>query len=699
MQCGALGRCCVQNTDQNVNTIDLGRACEPRRLSTLLLCSMLVLACELESSPDDSQRQAPPPTVPTRVVPVEPVSLQPSIPNKPVEHASVAPPPQPPAAAMTPAPSAVEPQAAPDKASFSLFVYMVGSDLESGHGLGTEDLAEMQLVGSSDDVSVVVETGGANKADWKTVKRWLIGQDSRKELEDLGEQNMADPQTLEEFMRWGVQNFPAERYGLVLWDHGGGSVGAAYGFDENYDNQGLSLMQIQQALINGLGGNKLELLGFDACLMATVEAGYVMSDLASYLVASEEIVPGYGWNYQAVLSTLMANPSIAGSALGKRIADTYLAWGEAVDVVSGGNQASNLTLSVIELAQIAPVVDSLNALVERAVADLASLGRDSLIKLAQGRSRTEEFGTDRAERRYSDLADVKDLAGQLAAVYPQEAADLRAAVTAAVSYSVHGSAHPRANGLSIFFAFNMLDAWNLETQLSDYDALGFSPAYQQLVREFAIQVNSDDTPPVIDQEYYSAGLLTAQVEGGDITKVNAMITQSDPLTGSVLVLGSDQASLDAYGRASYRWTGELGTMNDSYVYSIVEVDDDATRVIVVPAMLNDEAVDIRFVVDKVTQQLTLMGVYPGYDSNSGIIERIVYDVVAGDIIAPLFPRYDLSTGDYTYVTWMEFTVGDEGLYFASKRLPAGDYQLALNAEDYAHNWGSSNYFPVEIPAN
>ena len=84
---------------------------------------------------------------------------------------------------------------------------------------------------------------------------------------------------------------------LLLWDHGGGSVGGVC-FDEVYYNDSLDLNELGEGL--SMAEEPFELIGFDACLMATLETAETASPYAKYMVASEEIVPGRGWSYDAL---------------------------------------------------------------------------------------------------------------------------------------------------------------------------------------------------------------------------------------------------------------------------------------------------------------------------------------------------------------------------------------------------------------
>ena len=103
--------------------------------------------------------------------------------------------------------------------------------------------------------------------------------------------SMADPETLQDFVAWGAVKYPAKKYGLVLWDHGGGSKTGIF-IDELFENDTMYLYELGEALRGG--GVMFETVLFDACLMANVETAYIIKDYARYMVASEEVVVGQG---------------------------------------------------------------------------------------------------------------------------------------------------------------------------------------------------------------------------------------------------------------------------------------------------------------------------------------------------------------------------------------------------------------------
>ena len=245
----------------------------------------------------------------------------------------------------------------------TIMIYMVGSDLESSYGNASLDMDEMEAAGvDTAHNNVIVYAGGASQwqdrgLDGDACTTLLLTEDGFAPLDTYPAENMGDPLTLSSFMNYCFDFFPADSYSLLLWDHGGGPV-LGYGVDENYRDL-LTLDELSEALADSVGAHmtKLEWIGFDACLMSSLEVASVLAPYADYMIASQETEPGWGWNY-AFLSVL-SDRAIPGDEMGEYIVDSYMDYGEYVfDYYP--NLYSDLTLSCIDLNAYAEAEDALN---------------------------------------------------------------------------------------------------------------------------------------------------------------------------------------------------------------------------------------------------------------------------------------------------------------------------------------------------
>ncbi|MCR4647834.1 MAG: hypothetical protein K5776_02010 [Lachnospiraceae bacterium] len=211
----------------------------------------------------------------------------------------------------------------------TVMIYMNGSDLESKYGYATEDLKEILNATLSDNVNVVIQTGGTKKWDTagitpKHSQRFVVKDGQLVLIDDSLEQlDITRGETLQDFISFASTAYPADRNILIFWNHGGGVV-YGYGVDEHVTDEyaALTMDEIQQAISNT--NVKFEMIGFDACLMGGLETACVLYDVADYLVVSEDFEPGSGWEYQNWLSLLGYNSSTPMTDVGKVIVDDFI---------------------------------------------------------------------------------------------------------------------------------------------------------------------------------------------------------------------------------------------------------------------------------------------------------------------------------------------------------------------------------------
>ena len=354
----------------------------------------------------------------------------------------------------------------------TILVYLCGSDLESKNGMGTADLKEMANARIGEKVNLIVYTGGASR--WRnsvvsstTNQIYQIRDGSLTRLEsDLGNASMTDPNTLTRFIQYGREHFPANRMALILWDHGGGSV-SGFGYDEKTGrNRSMTLAGIDSALAKA--GEKFDFIGFDACLMATVENGLMLSQYADYMIASEETEPGVGWYYTDWLTALSANPSMGTVQIGKHIADDF------VSVCSRKCRGQGTTLSVVDLAELAATVPG--ELKDFSLETNSLIQHNEYARVSGARSRTREF----AQSSRIDQIDLIHFAENLGTSSGKELAD---ALRGAVKYNRTGGGLSHSYGLSIYFPYRR--GAKVREVVSTYEAIGMESEYTRCIQEFA----------------------------------------------------------------------------------------------------------------------------------------------------------------------------------------------------------------------
>ncbi|MEO0020130.1 MAG: clostripain-related cysteine peptidase [candidate division WOR-3 bacterium] len=200
-------------------------------------------------------------------------------------------------------------------AQWTVGVYMCADNGMSEQAY--DDLSEMMAVGSTSEVNIVVQIDNAERDTNPDCRRYYIKKERRELLANLGEVDMADTAVLSDFIRFLGERFPADNYFLIIWDHGNG-WGAGYGpqravlIDESHGHMmGVAGGELRRALAQGTKrlGKRLTILGFDACLMSSIEVACEVFPYCDYLLASEALIPWDGFPYERFLSRLTARPT------------------------------------------------------------------------------------------------------------------------------------------------------------------------------------------------------------------------------------------------------------------------------------------------------------------------------------------------------------------------------------------------------
>ena len=354
----------------------------------------------------------------------------------------------------------------------TIMVYMCGADLESRSAMATKDIQEMLSSSFGDNMNIVLYTGGASK--WQnnvvsssTNQIYQIKNGKLNLLKDnLGNKVMTKPETLSGFIKWTSDNFPANRNILILWNHGGGSTGG-YGYDERFPTAGsMSLAGINTALKDG--GVYFDFVGFDTCLMATVENALVVSNYADYLVASEETEPGVGWYYTDWLNAFGKDTSMETIQIGKNIIDSYTA--ECARTCPG----QKTTLSLIDLCELSQTVPKELADFSKDTSEMIS--GDNFQAVSNARSGTREFATSSR----IDQVDLVDFAIRMDTTQAKELADT---LKGAIKYNRTSSNMTNAYGLSIYFPYQRTN--KVDAMVDTYEDIGMDEDYAKCIQSFA----------------------------------------------------------------------------------------------------------------------------------------------------------------------------------------------------------------------
>ena len=398
--------------------------------------------------------------------------------------------------------------------SWAIYWYLCGSDLESGGGkpgrggMATLDLQEMMQCTLPDNVTVVIETGGAAK--WQNdiisneaLERYVYQGNELRRMETLPSANMGSPDVLADFLKYCNMNYPAEKQAVLLWDHGGGSL-IGMELDEQYKDI-LTLPEFRGVLTAMPAASGMyELVGFDACLMATVDMVNVLEGKARYMVASQEVEPGTGWDYAGFLTALAQNPEMDGAALGREICDSYYAACQKKRGV-----AETVTLSVVDLSRVGSLLAAYNNIGQEALM-AGCEGREAYFSaFGRAASKSQNYGGKTDGDSPYDMIDLGDLVTNAADLLPENGTVLLKALQDCVIYQVKGEYRACASGLACYYHYNA------DKFLKSFAALGTSEAFMHFY-DYAMQGKLSPKG-----EEYVTQLAAAQHEEANTTELTS----------------------------------------------------------------------------------------------------------------------------------------------------------------------------------
>ena len=604
--------------------------------------------------------------------------------------------------------------------AWTILVYLCGSDLESEDGCATLDINEMAEATASDDYIYVVQTGGTNSWDndyisSDSIQRLSISNGKVTVLQELEAQNMGEADTLANFLAWGVENFPATNTGLVLWNHGGGSI---YGvcYDEIFDDDSLTLKELDQAftMASPYVDNKLEFVGFDACLMSSIETANILVPHANYMVASQETESAYGWDYTAIGNYLAEYPNCNGAELGATICDSFYASAEVSD------EDYESTLSCVDLSKVDTLMDSLNLF----YSDLYDATTDSttLAEVSRSVSEVLNFGGNNSTEGYTNLIDLGGMVSSLSE-YSNYSDTVLQSLNDCVVYSRYGEDRQGSTGLSILYPLTSFDDYEYtilkDVCVSPYymsyiDRLSYANANGGNLNGYSNDVwsifwNNDDSsqmdywlesgdsmvllseqPYLDDDGYYCFTIDNDSLDYTQTIYCNVMQYIDD---ANVYDLGTDDYVYIDWnsGQVTDGFDGMWYSLADGQPLStyLVEQNDDY-NIYSVPVLLNDEYTYLRVQYSYPDGTTKILGAWDGIQDN-GLSSRDTYSLQAGDTIVPIYDCY-IDQGDYydysDYSYGTEYTYKGDGNDVLLGVLPKGDYCYSFIIYDI---FGQSTY--------
>ncbi len=604
--------------------------------------------------------------------------------------------------------------------TWAVYWYLCGSDLESGYGSATTDLEEMMEVELPDEVKIIIQTGGAKHwqndfVDESKTQRWVYEGDTLYLVDEQPKANMGETETLTEFLSFCKENYPADNTMVLFWNHGGGSA-SGVAFDENYRYDSLSLNEMYLAFEDvyslSVEAPPIDIVGFDACLMATIDTAYTFYDVARFMIASQNTEPGCGWEYAGWVGALAEDPGMSCEALGRVICDTY--------EEGCGSRGREITLSVVDLTQAGYLLNAYDKLGEEALISavvdptfFASFGREA--------SRSENYGGNTDDEGYSNMVDLGHLIRNSWNLLPEYSSAVLEGLDRCVVYQVRGEYCQEATGLSCYYSYN----GDLK-DLQRYEDICYSAAFMYLY-DYCVRGNLSEA----GQEFVSQLLEEEEVEAQEVPTVEEVESEDLPVTitdngVAVLDVGPEMAQMlsGAYFVLCYvdydldlmmmlgrdndliaDWENGVFTDNFRGVWAMMDgnplfldlVYEGADyNIYSVPILLNDEEYSLRLAYDFNRGRYEILGARKGLDE-TGMADKNLRLLEAGDEITPMFYACTITGDDeLKHYPSETFTIG-RNPQVEECWMGDGEYVMMFELTDAASNsiWSDLVSFTIE----
>ena len=606
--------------------------------------------------------------------------------------------------------------------TWSIYWYLCGSDLESEAGFASDDLDELLSVQLPEIVKVVIQTGGAN--DWyneeiksSKTQRFLYSSKGLELIEEKPSANMGDPRTLTSFLKFATEKYPADKKAVIFWNHGGGSVSGA-SFDELHDYDSLTLEEFYKGFKAAVPVSKdnppFEVIGFDTCLMATVDTAYTFADIGKYLVASEENEPGGGWDYAGFMGKLAEDPGMDGARLGQHICDTYMD-------DCGWFSEDDATLSVIDLRKSHPLYDAYEEMGAEALRNALD-DPYFFCDFSASAEVSENYGGNTRDQGYTNMVDLGSLAENCKEILPNTADKVINTLKDCVIYQVKGMFREEGHGLSCYYSYNgdeedfvnYLDQGCSDSfkYLFGYGFIGEVPQEgMEYIHELGyrgaklphvptlLEDGDKEYPVTIDKDGYVGLKLDKKI--ADLLKTVVLdFAYVDEKNDMIVMLGEDNDMDGDMEKGEFKdnFRGVWGSIDGHLVYTEIDFETEDFTIYSVPILLNGEECNLRVSYDYKKEKYEILGARKAIDEN-GMADRNIRVLKPGDKITPIHYGMKLSgdenDDELIEIKKEEFTVTKK-TKFKEKDLPDGEYIMMYELLDAKNNSAYSQMVNIDI---
>jgi hypothetical protein len=569
------------------------------------------------------------------------------------------------------------------------------------------DLLELEEVVGDENTNIVVaidRSSDPNYSDGEVLglgnfsdtKLLNFGVDGIAIWEESGELNMGASETLESFIALSLSEFPADNTALILWDHGAGWTGM--GPDESDGNDILTLPEIRNAVIGGLsevGVNQFDLIGMDACLMATYEVAHAVNGLTRYFLASEELEPGHGWDYQ-VFATLLDQRAVQAADLGVALTNGFER--QAKEFETSGD----ITLSLLDMAHFDDFTKSFRAI----LSDVTAAPEPTAPRMRTASTKVPSYGSHPNPSYSTQHIDLASFVSDWFDWNPVLLEQFESELDNLVAYKIAGPANERSTGLSIYFPLE--EAYAQASYFEDplhFQWASFLQEYLAAGAELPEESYPKINPDSVEYETAPDGLfnISAFLEPGsseNVSEVTIYYGVVDPEDDELYYIGEEEGDFD--------WDEQEGFVSAFYDFSILSISDGEDEIYAYSELWWED--DLMFVdvpltyvppgqldTDDPTHDIILS---LGFDEDGTVFNEVFYSVdgygqwgeISLDpdgIISPLIQIWDEESdelywvdSDDDFALWADIEI----LQYSYSPLPSGlEVWIELEVMDFGGN--------------
>ena len=577
------------------------------------------------------------------------------------------------------------------------------------HHAASTDIGEITQVALPENVKVVLQPGGS--VSWGSsminpnmTQRFVYDSDGMHKVYESRLSNMGNPQTLADFLTFCEEEHPADHTMVILWNHGGAAFG--YGSDSIYKDDLLTLEELrwafEQVYTLDEENPPVDIIGFDACLMASMEVAESLHGVASYLVGSEQTEPGNGWDYVKLMTSLAENPRMNPLQLSRAVADTYMDYYTNYWISCG--QACNEQFSVLDLSYADDLYQAYSDFASAALQTSTEYAGTAAYLGKAANSSIKFCGADQDVFNTMDLGLFMEGTREL---FPRESEAVLKILDSMVLYNRKCSVFKEATGITVYYPAAVKDWYGFSYASQYINQICKDPDTKALYYYKVAGCLPEELQAYVAEQGYGQLLPMDARALKTLQKTNVTVRDDGnmtlPMTKEAVSITQDfnycllQVTEDGtarkLGNSSYLALSENYELQSIFTGQWLQMDGVLMQTEVVSGtpssvrlrshvMHNGTYSYLLLSVDLETQEWSILGIQPQSDTSDSttMADRTTTQLKSGDTLLPIYDAYDIHTGVGTMITDDKITY-KEGIEISEKDLPDGDYMSYISLVD------------------